>query len=85
MPGGGRARRPTVGFLPAEDAHLEPKFEKLAIYARDGKPTHAARQQPDGTWTSKLGKHIDINHTLRGLEGPVYGQVVAFMKRAADA
>jgi hypothetical protein len=75
----------TVGFLPAEDGGWDPKFEKLALYARDGKPTHAARQQPDGTWTSKLGKHVDISHTLRGIEGPVYGQVVAFMKRAAQA
>jgi hypothetical protein len=75
----------TVGFQPAEDGEWEPKFEKLALYARDGKPTHAARQLADGTWTSKLGKHVDISHTLRGIEGPVYGQVVAFMKRAAQA
>ncbi len=39
---------------------------------------------PEGTWTSKLGKYLDINHTLRGIEGSVYGQVVAFMKRPAQ-
>jgi hypothetical protein len=72
----------TRGFVPAEDALLEPGFEKLAFYARDGKPTHAARQLSDGSWTSKLGKHVDISHTLRGVEGPVYGQVVGFMKRS---
>ena len=75
----------TVGFVPAEDGCFEPGFEKLALYARDGKPTHAARQQPDGSWTSKLGKHIDISHTLRGVEGPLYGQVVRFMKRPLPA
>jgi hypothetical protein len=41
----------------------------------------AARQQVDGSWTSKLGKQIDISHTLRGIEGSVYGQVIDFMKR----
>jgi len=75
----------TRGFVPAEDGILEPRFEKLALYARDGKPTHAARQQPDGSWTSKLGKHVDISHTLLGVEGPLYGQVVGFMKRSLPA
>lgn len=75
----------TRGFVPAEDGLLEPGFEKLALYARAGKPMHAARQQADGSWTSKLGKHIDISHTLRGVEGPAYGQVVAFMKRSLPA
>ena len=72
----------TLGFVPAKDGDFEAGFEKLALYARDGKPTHAARQQPDGGRTSKLGKHIDIRHTLHGIEGPAYGQVVRFMKRS---
>ena len=71
----------TLGFIPATDSQLESGFQKLALYVRDGKPTHAARQQSDGSWTSKQGKHIDIRHTLAGLEGPVYGQVAGFMKR----
>ncbi len=72
----------TVGFAPSADCVFEPGFEKIVLYARDGKPTHAARQQPDGTWTSKLGEWLDITHTLRGLEGPLYGQTVAYFKRA---
>jgi len=60
-------------------------FEKVAIYALDGEPTHAARQLSDGTWTSKLGKDIDITHTLRALEGSTYGQVAAYLKRALGA
>ncbi len=72
----------TLGFVPADDALLEPGIEKLALYARDGKPTHAARQLSDGNWTSKLGKHIDISHSLRGIEGPAYGRVVGLLKRS---
>lgn len=71
----------TLGFVPADDGAFNEKFEKVAFYAKGGKPTHAARQQSDGKWTSKLGKHIDITHTLHGLEGPVYGDVVGFVKR----
>jgi hypothetical protein len=39
----------------------------------------------NGTWTSKLGEWLDIAHTLRGLEGPLYGQTVAYFKRALSA
>jgi hypothetical protein len=71
----------SVGLEPCEHEDLEPGFEKVAIFAIDRKPTHAARQLPDGQWTSKLGKNIDITHSLRGLEGPVYGQVAGYLKR----
>jgi len=71
----------TLGYVAAGDALFEAGFEKVALYARSGKPTHVARQQTDGTWTSKLGEWLDITHTLRGLEGPVYGQVSALLKR----
>ena len=70
-----------IGYSACSDAALETGFEKIALYALGGRPKHAARQLPDGRWTSKLGKHIDIAHTLRGLEGPMYGQVDGFMKR----
>jgi len=75
----------SLGFVPSECGDLEPGFEKVALYARDGKPTHAARQQADGAWTSKLGEWLDITHTLRGLEGPFYGRVAVFLKRALPA
>jgi hypothetical protein len=71
----------TIGYQRCEQGHLEAAFERVAIYALDGKPTHAARQLSDGRWTSKLGKDIDITHTLRGLEGPIYGAVAGFLKR----
>jgi hypothetical protein len=71
----------SLGFEPCSTGELEAGFEKVAIYAREGKPTHAARQIADGRWTSKLGKEVDITHTLVGIEGPAYGQVVAYLRR----
>lgn len=71
----------SIGYLCCNSGELEPSFEKIAIYMLDEKPTHAARQFADGRWTSKLGKSIDISHTLSGLEGPVYGRVAAIMSR----
>ena len=55
---------------------------KIALYANGDTPTHAARQLPNGKWTSKIGRHIDISHTLLGLEGPRYGSVVKIYRNA---
>jgi hypothetical protein len=71
----------SLGYIRCEDGQLEVATEKIALYVRDAKPTHAARQLPDGSWTSKLGRWIDIPHTLHGLEGPAYGKVAGFVKR----
>lgn len=71
----------SLGFEPCPTGELEAGFEKVAIYALRGKPTLAARQLADGGWTSKLGKEVDITHALGGLEGPVYGQVAAYLRR----
>ena len=72
-----------LGYQHCDNGDLEKGFEKVAFYELAGLPTHAARQLPDGSWTSKLGKNVDITHTLRGLEGPAYGQVAGYMKRSA--
>jgi hypothetical protein len=74
----------TLGYQQCEHGDLEEGFEKVAIYAIGGKPAHAARQLPDCRWTSKLGRDIDIAHSLSGLEGPAYGQVAIYLKRARD-
>jgi len=72
----------TLGFEIGADGALEPGFEKIAIYTdRDG-PQHAARQLPDGTWTSKLGPWEDIAHvSADALEGALYGTVVRYLRR----
>lgn len=71
----------TAGYQPCNDAVLENGFENIAIYALHGVVKHAALQQENGSWRSKLGSDEDIEHTLLGLEGPAYGSVVAFLKR----
>ena len=74
----------TIGYEVCDRHNLEPGFQKIAIYADSaGKPTHAARQLPDGKWTSKLGQDEDIQHqTLEGLVGEIYGNVACIMKKA---
>jgi hypothetical protein len=54
--------------------------------ATDGEPTHAARQLPNGKWTSKLGRWQDIEYELDGLVGKMYGTVTVnqILKRAID-
>jgi len=60
---------------------LEIGFEKVAIYARDGTPLHAARQITSGKWVSKLGPREDIEHDLHGLAGNIYGSVAVILVR----
>jgi hypothetical protein len=74
----------TVGYSPCPDDTLEPGWVKVAIYASDEGPTHAARQLDNGLWTSKLGPDDDIEHSLEGLCGPSYGSVVQFLRRPVD-
>lgn len=72
-----------LGYEPCASGDPERGFEKVALFADGtGTPTHAARLLPNGSWTSKLGPHEDISHTLYGLEGSSYGDVVHFLKRA---
>ena len=72
----------TLGFEVCSDGSLEPDFEKVALYATGQEPMHAARQLPNGRWTSKLGPNVDIEHAVEGLAGGGYGDVVLFMKRS---
>jgi hypothetical protein len=76
----------SLGFEICENAEHETGYEKIAIYVdRYGAPSHAARQLPSGTWTSKLGSWEDIEHPdLQCLEGQAYGRVAAIMRRASE-
>jgi len=72
----------TLGFIPCKDPLVERGYEKIALYVdENGKPTHAARQLPNGRWTSKLGKGQDIEHELAGLTDSLYGSVAKILKR----
>ncbi len=73
----------SLGYDSCDDERLEPGYEKVALYAGVLDDwTHAARQLPDGWWTSKLGQGADIIHrSPRALAGNAYGQVLSIMKR----
>ncbi len=71
-----------LGFQRCANGDLEANNDKIALFVdAHGAPTHAARQLPNGRWTSKLGNDEDIDHTIYGLEAGAYGSVAQFMKR----
>jgi type VI secretion system secreted protein VgrG len=69
------------------DLRQLPGRQKVVVYAkirggRISSVTHAAVQEKDGTWTSKLGKLALIRHlTPNALRGPEYGIPVAVYER----
>ena len=69
------------GYESCKNGKFEKGFEKIALYAEGNKPKHAARQLADGKWTSKVGNSFDIEHSLKDLEGKLYGRVVMFFCR----
>ncbi len=75
----------SLGYTETTDDTLREGLEKVALYAWNDKPTHAARQLPSSLWTSKLGNAVDIEHTHVGLVGDKYGAVVKFFERAIIA
>ena len=73
-----------LGYRECATAELEPGFEKVAIFTKDGFPTHAARQLPNGHWTSKLGEWQDIEHqhlNAVGSNASIYGNVALLLRR----
>jgi hypothetical protein len=74
----------SIGYEVCENGDLEEGYEKVALYvsSENGRWTHAARQQQNGEWTSKLGNEQDIRHrSPHCFGGSDYGDVVYFMKR----
>lgn len=73
------------GYERCDDCKLEIDFEKIAIFTNEGEPTHAARQLPNGCWTSKIGAYEDIVHLyVDDVGGPFYGRPDIFMKRSRE-
>lgn len=71
----------TLGYSETEDFDVEAGVEKIAIYTRNGEPMHAARQLVDGSWSSKCGRNVDIEHELADLFGPEYGRATHVFAR----
>jgi hypothetical protein len=75
-----------LGYEVCPDGSLEAGFEKVALYGSVMLYTHAARQLPDGNWTSKLGAGEDIEHDgPEDVAGGLYDEVAEFMKRPITA
>ena len=71
-----------LGYRECATAEWEPGYEKVALFAKDGWPTHAARQLPNGHWRSKPGRWEDIeHHTLQALVSSLYGGVACLLRR----
>lgn len=76
----------TLGYAECESDASEAGYEKVALYAKDGDWTHAARQLANGRWTSKLGMYEDIEHaSLEDLSGDLYGNVYCIMRRSTTS
>jgi hypothetical protein len=74
----------TLGYEVCGDGELSPGLQKVVLYLKDGRPSHMARQNSDGTWVSKLGNDIDVVHdTPSVLDGPAYGQASIYLSRPA--
>lgn len=72
----------TENFSICTNDNVEPNITKIALYAKNGQCTHAARQLSNGLWTSKLGYYHDIQHsTPQSLEGELYGKVYCYMNK----
>ena len=72
----------TMGYDTCQDGDFQHGFTKIAIFVDHNRiPTHAARQSPDGFWTSKCGELEDLDHELNALCGQAYGRVVHYMKK----
>lgn len=71
------------GYEVCENGDLEAGHEKLALFADDdGEWQHAARQLPDGQWTSKMGELEDITHShLDAVVSTDYGRVACYLRR----
>jgi hypothetical protein len=72
----------TLGYRVCADASAESGYEKVAIHTdEDGCPIHAARQLPNGKWTSKLGGLELVEYDDVDILIPIYGRIALFMKR----
>lgn len=81
--GGAMAALACVGYVECEDPAFEVGYEKVAIFAKGERPTHAARQDTESElWLSKLGTEYDIAHaSLEEVGGKEYGEPVKYMRR----
>lgn len=71
----------SYGFQKCEHSAIEEEYLKIAIYIKESKVTHAARQLDTGMWVSKLGMSVDCIHSLPAINNGIYGVVGQYMKK----
>lgn len=76
----------SIGYSVCPDGRPEPGFEKVVLFAKNGVPEHAARQEVGTTmWLSKLGESYDIAHrNVDDVGGKLYGDPVCYLRRTND-
>ena len=73
------------GYQCCTNGTIEGDVQKIVLYGTKTLVTHAARQLPNGRWTSKLGGGEDIEHdTPEAVTGEAYGPVLAFFQRPIE-
>ena len=63
------------------DFSYDPKYTKVALYTKNGIPTHACIQHNYIYWESKIGSAGIIRHDLFEIEGDSYGQLTQIYKK----
>lgn len=73
----------TLRYQRCDNGEVEVGFEKIALYGSDAEWGHAAKQLPDGRWSSKCGDLDDIAHnSVADVYCSSYGPVFCFMRRS---
>ena len=70
-----------LGYKLTARHDVEEGKEKVAIFSKNGAPSHAAKQLDSGLWSSKLGRLEDVSHSREGLQGDEYGEISIVMER----
>jgi hypothetical protein len=66
------------------DISYDPNFIKVALYSKDGIPTHASIQIDGDFWESKIGQLGIIKHDLFEIEDSVYGEVTQIYRKPKE-
>ena len=72
-----------IGYELCDDGEVNQGYDKVVLYAdQHGDWTHAAKQLPNGHWSSKLGDWEDIRHEAEMDVGDsAYGVACQYMRR----
>jgi hypothetical protein len=63
------------------DFSYDPKYIKVALYTKNGIPTHAAIQSDKVFWESKIGEYGIIKHDLFEIEDSCYGELTQIYRK----